>query len=295
MKPVYYFSLFLVFSVHVALGQTFDLQGHRGCRGLMPENSIPGFLKAIDLGVTTLEMDVVISADGKVVVSHDLYVSSQFCVNELGIEIPKKEEKKIVIFQLDYEDVKLFDCGIKGNDAFPGQQKISVFKPLLSEVVEKCESYVSQKNLPPIHYNIEIKSSPGGDHVWHPVPELFTQLVYNVLSEEVPSDRVTIQSFDLRILRLWKMKHPEYAISLLIGNSKSWSKNIEELGFVPDVYSPNYKLINGKDVQELHAKSIRVIPWTVNDIKDMKKVTDLGVDGLISDYPNRYLENFPSK
>lgn len=294
MKPVYFLFL-LFFLSHIAIGQTFDLQGHRGCRGLMPENSIPGFLKAIDLGVTTLEMDVVISADGKVVVSHDLYISSQFCVNELGIEIPKKEDKKIIIFQLDYEDVKLFDCGIKGNEDFPEQQKVSVYKPLLSEVISQCEAYVNQNNLPSIRYNIEIKSSPDGDLVRHPVPELFTQLVYNILREEVPSDRVTIQCFDQRVLRLWKMKHPEYALSFLIGSSKSWSKNIEELGFEPDIYSPNYKLITEKDVQELHAKSIKVIPWTVNEVKDMNKVRDFGVDGLITDYPNRYLDNFPLK
>ena len=289
------FSFLLLSIVQTAFCQTFDVQGHRGCRGLMPENSIPGFLKAIDLGVTTLEMDVVISADGKVVVSHDLYISSQYCLNELGTKISKKEEKNILIFRLAYEDLKFFDCGIIGNEAFPEQLKTSVFKPLLIDVIKECEDHVSKHGLQPIKYNIELKSNQDGDHLMHPEPEVFTDLVFNILQRAIPSDRAIIQSFDMRILRLWKMKHPEYPLSLLIGNSKSWSKNLDELGFIPDIYSPNFKLINEKDVKELHAKSIRIIPWTVNEIKDMKKITDLGVDGLITDYPNRYLEQFSKK
>jgi len=295
MKKVIYLSFFAAcIIVQSIFGQTIDIQGHRGCRGLMPENSIPGFLKAIDLGVTTLEMDVVISADGKVVVSHDPYISSQCCVNELGVKINKKNEKNINIYMLDYEDIKLFNCGILDNKDFPEQMKLPVYKPLLSEVLKKCEGYILSNNKQKVQYNIELKSRPSWDGLYHPVPSLFIRLVQNVLEQNISIDRICIQSFDMRILQFWKMKYPDYQLSLLVSKSKTAVKNIEELGFDPDVYSPNFKNINQKDLTELQSKNIKVIPWTVNEIKEMKKMIDMGVDGLITDYPNRYFDNFSS-
>lgn len=295
MKKVINLSFFAVCIIaQSAIGQTLDIQGHRGCRGLMPENSIPGFLKAIDLGVTTLEMDVVISADGKVVVSHDPYISSQCCVNELGIKINKKDEKSINIYMLDYEDIKLFNCGVLDDKNFPEQMKLSVYKPLLSEVLKKCEGYIRSNNKQSVQYNIELKSRPSWDRLYHPEPSLFIRLVQNVLEKNISLDRICIQSFDMRILQFWKMKYPDYQLSFLVSNSKAAAKNIKELGFAPDVYSPNYKNINQKDLAVLQGKNIKVIPWTVNEIKAMKKMIDMGVDGLITDYPNRYFDNFSS-
>jgi glycerophosphoryl diester phosphodiesterase len=284
-------TIFIILSFgYFARSQQFDIQGHRGCRGLMPENSLPGFLKAIDLGVTTLEMDVVISADGKVVVSHEHYFSSDFCVNELGLPISKKDEKSISIYDLDYEDVKMFDCGIVGHGDFPQQQKMSTVKPLLGEVIEQCEDYVKSRGSSPISYNIELKSAPSGDNVNHPEPELFTRLVYESIKELVPAERVIIQSFDPRILQFWKLKYPENRLSYLVASTKEVENAIEVLGFTPDILSPNFKTLKQKTVEDWHAKSVKVIPWTVNDISDIKKVMALGVDGLITDYPDRYFE-----
>lgn len=279
----------------LAKSQQFDIQGHRGCRGLMPENSIPGFLAAIDIGVTTLEMDVVISADGKVVVSHDPYFSSDFCVNELGLPISKKEERNISIYHLDYEDVKMFDCGIVGNPDFPEQKRISIAKPLLCDVIEQCEQYVNSRGGSPISYNIELKSKPSGDNVQHPEPELFTRLVYESIKDLVPAKRLIIQSFDPRILQFWKLKYPGNRLSYLVVNPKEAEKTIEVLGFTPDILSPNFKMLKQKIVDEWHAKSVSIIPWTVNEKSDMKKVMALGVDGLITDYPDRYFEVLSEK
>ncbi len=285
-------ALFLTLMVH---GQMFDIQGHRGCRGLMPENSIPGFLKAIDLGVTTIEMDVVVSADGKTVVSHDPYISSKFCVNELGMPIAKKKEKDINIFRMLYENVRLFDCGITGNKDFPGQEKVSVYKPLLIEAIQACEQHVKASGKTEIRYNIEIKSAPSGDNVFHPAPELYTRLVHEALRDIVPPERVVIQSFDVRILQFWKMRYPEYKISYLLSGAKSSKKVIDELGFTPDVFSPYYKKVNKRIVDDWHKLSVRVIPWTVNNVSDMKKLIAMGVDGLITDYPDRYFNSVESK
>jgi len=285
---LYLFST--VFSLISCIGysQSFDIQGHRGARGLMPENSIPGFIKAIDLGVTTLEMDVVISADGKVVVSHDPYISSDFCLDKSGKEIEK--EKEIRIFDLNYEEILLYDCGSKGNEDFPEQEKISVYKPLLSEVIDTCENYVETLGLKAIQYNIEIKSTPSGDGTLNPVPENFTEMVFKVIDGNIPRERVNIQSFDIRILQSWKKKYPDYRLSYLIGNTNSVSKNIDELGFMPDIYSPNYRLISREMIEYFHKESVKVIPWTINSKAEMKKFIDMGVDGIITDYPNRYFE-----
>lgn len=285
------FCYILIFG-NTSCGQSFDIQGHRGARGLMPENSIPGFIRAIDLGVTTVEMDVVISGDGKVVVSHDPYISSKFCVNELGRAIKKKEESQINIYNMLYEDVVLFDCGAVGNPNFPEQEKLSVSKPLLSVALKACEEHIEKTGRSAVQYNIELKSRPSWDGIYHPDPNLYTELVYDVVKNAVPKERICIQSFDFRILHYWRLKYPDYTISMLVGNTKSVAKNIEELGFTPEVYSPSYRLVKEKDIKELHQQSVKVIPWTVNDVKEMQKLIDMGVDGLITDYPNRYFENF---
>jgi len=270
--------------------QSFDIQGHRGCRGLMPENSIPGFLKAIDLGVKTLELDVVISGDGKVVVSHDIYFSSTFCVNELGLPLDKKDEQSMNIYRMDYEDIHMFDCGINGNKDFPEQTAVSTYKPLLTEMLLACEEYAKSKSLPPLHYNIELKSEPSGDNIYHPEPQLFTKLVYEATISILPVDRFNFQSFDPRILQFCKARYPEVKLALLVPNAKAGLKTLEELGFKPDIYSPHFKILTKEIVDQMHQKSITVIPWTVNSNNDMERVLGLGVDGLITDYPNRYFD-----
>lgn len=295
MKRATTTAIFLVFLTLFAKGQQFDIQGHRGCRGLMPENSLPGFLKAIDLGVSTIELDVVVSADGKIVVSHDHYFSSKFCVNEIGMPISKRQEKEMSIYWMDYEDVKLFDCGSVGNPDFPEQKLMPVEKPLLCDVIKKCEEHAQSTGKNPVNYNIELKSSKSGDNTRHPEPELFTRLVYEGIKELVPTERIIIQSFDPRVLQFWKLKYPDYTLSYLISSSKSPEKVMEKLGFKPDIFSPYFKSLSKTSVDAWHAKSVKVIPWTVNEVTDMKKVIALGVDGLISDYPNRYFESILGK
>lgn len=294
MKYLLTALILIVISFGSIMAQDFDIEGHRGCRGLMPENSIEGFLKAIDLGVTTIEMDVVVSADGQIVVSHDHYFSSDFCLNEVGLPISRKKEKEIILYQMDYEDIKLFDCGSKGNPDFPEQEKISTYKPLLNEVIERCERYIKDNEKQKINYNIELKSSSSGDNVLHPNPELFTRLVHETLEHKIDPARVIIQSFDPRILQFWRMRYPEYRISYLTSRAKSPDKVFEELGFKPDIYSPYYKTLKKQIVDAYHEQSTAVVPWTVNKVSEMKKVIDMGIDGLITDYPNRYFDSVAS-
>lgn len=273
--------------------QTFDLQGHRGCRGLMPENSWPAFEKALELGVTTLEMDVVISKDRQVVVSHEPYFLNSYALDPEGKPIEKGENDNL--YTLDYTQIKKYDTGSKGNAAFPEQQKIKTYKPLLSEVLQKAESYCRAHNRPLVAYNVEIKSEESEYDKSQPRPIAFSELVYEVIKANVPLDRVTLQSFDFEVLRYWQEqiqagKYGKVKLSALISNIKGIDKNLNDLGFNPAIYSPNYKLISKEKVAQLHEKGIQVIPWTVNEIEAMREVKAMGVDGLITDYPDRYFK-----
>ena len=282
-----FWSLFL-------FSQEFDLQGHRGCRGLMPENSIEGFKKAIDLGVTTLEMDVVISKDNQVLLSHEPFLSHEIALDLNGKEISEDKEKDYNLYQMNYDQIKQYDCGSKIHPRFLDQQKLKTHKPLLIDVIYFVEEYISklQKGDPgrKIYYNIETKSDPKGDGVYHPVPNEFVDLLVGVLKKTTISDRVFIQSFDVRTLQYLHQKYPEFKTVILVENKLSIKKNLKILGFKPTIYSPEYVLLDKEKVDFLHKKGIKVIPWTVNKTEDIQTIISYGVDGLISDYPNRYLE-----
>ena len=265
----------------------FDVQGHRGARGLMPENSIPAVLMAIDSGVTTIELDVVVTRDKQLVLSHEPWIASSICYDSAGGMIVEKDEKKFNIYQMTYAQVRKFDCGSKASEEFPEQQKVPTSKPLLRDVVVAIETRIKSYNSYEVDYSIEIKSSPETDKKFHPSIEEYSELIYNLMDEYIPMDRLVIQSFDFRVLKYWHEKHPEIRLSALVSNNKSIDANLDQLGFLPSVYSPQFKLIDKAKVQYLHSRKIRVIPWTVNETRDMLALKGMGVDGLITDYPNR--------
>ncbi|CAD5248576.1 Glycerophosphodiester phosphodiesterase [Imperialibacter sp. EC-SDR9] len=265
---------------------SFDWQGHRGARGLMPENTIPAFLKAMEYDIKTLEMDVVITADNMVVVSHDSFLSPTFCTDSLGNSIAEGSEMKWNIYQMRSDELAMFDCGSKLHPGFPDQEKMSVNKPLLSEVFKAVDQYADDKGLNIPFYNIELKSDEEGDHIYHPEPSVFCELVYAEINGKVPFDKLTIQSFDFRILRYFHETYPEVKLSVLIGNDLSVEENLSQLGFIPAVYSCYFKKLTPDDVTLLHGKGLQVIPWTVNEVKEMQELIKMGVDGIITDYPN---------
>jgi len=160
-------------------------------------------------------------------------------------------------------------------------------KPLLHDVIVSVEDHIRSISRYEVDYNIEIKSDEDGDNKFHPSPEEFSDLVYDFLDQYLPWDRIVIQSFDFRVLKYWHEKHPEVRLAALVENLKSIDHNLGELGFTPSIYSPNYKLLSREKVEYLHHKKIRVIPWTVNEIKDMLALKGMGVDGFITDYPDR--------
>jgi len=285
-------SVIIQFSAMSQSQAQFDIQGHRGCRGLMPENTIPAFIKAVQLGVNTLELDVVITSDNKVLLSHEPFMSCEICKTPEGNIITAAEEKTHNIFRMTAANAQKYDCGEKGNSRFPEQTKMTVKKPLLSEVIDTVENYIAAHNLKPVWYNIETKCTPQGDTVFHPDPVSFADLVMQVVSSRNIEPRTYIQSFDLRTLQHLHQQKSKVLLVLLVENLKGVEENLKELGFAPTIYSPYYKLINKQDLKLLHSKGIRVIPWTVNDENDMKKLIDKGVDGIITDYPDKLVNLF---
>jgi glycerophosphoryl diester phosphodiesterase len=272
------------------MAQQIDYQGHRGCRGLMPENTIPAMLEAIRQGVTTLEMDVVISKDKQVVVSHDPYMNADFCLTPEGKPIDPKTEKDYRLYNMDYSTIQKWDAGSKVHPKFPQQVKIKVYKPLLSELIDSVENYIKVNKLKPIRYNIETKSSPEGDNILQPEPEEFVRLLMEVLKTKKILKRTTIQSFDKRTLQVMHNTYPSVSLSFLIqaSNKSSPAELIATLGFRPEIISPDFRLVTPDYLKACHSEKMKVVVWTVNEKEQIEKMKGMGVDGIISDYPDRF-------
>ena len=284
--------LFLFPVLTFAQTMNFEIQGHRGSRGLMPENTIPAFKRAIDLGVQTLELDVVISKDKQVVVSHDPFFNPDCTTDPKGIFITQQTVGNLYL--LDYKEIKKYDVGARGNIKFPEQQKMSVCKPLLKDMIRECEKYAKGKGVLPLKYNIEIKSEAKEYDKSQPQVAEFSDLVYQIIIKQLPAERVILQSFDYNVLQYWHKqivakKYKKMALAALIEpeDNNDVTFNLGKLGFQPQIWSPYFLQLNESRVKELHDLGIKVIPWTVNKREEMEKMKRLGCDGLITDYPDR--------
>jgi len=267
-----------------------DVQGHRGCRGLMPENTIPAFLKAIELGVTTLELDVVISKDDGVIISHEPYFSHTFTTLPTGSSLTKKQEKNHNIYKLTKEEIKKYDVGKIQNPKFKNQKIVAAIKPTLKELVAEVKAFTKSTNSPLPFFNIEIKRHPKNDNRYHPCASRFARLVVDEITTHGIKNKTYIQSFDPETLMEVRKIDPTIPLVLLVGNRKSAKHNLRQLDFTPAVYSPYYKLVSEKLVVLCQARGMQLIPWTVNERKDMEELIELGVDGIISDYPDVLIE-----
>ncbi len=275
----------------------FDIQGHRGCRGLMPENTIAGFIKAIDEGVTTLEMDVVITKDGYAIVSHEPFFNHEITTKANGNFVKESEEKQLNIYAMNYTDLLQYDVGLKPHPRFPNQHKVAATKPLLSNVIELVEIYTKAKGLPAMRYNIETKCNPSTDGVFHPAPQAFVSILMKVIEQYKVAARTTIQSFDVRTLQVMHQQFPAVQTAYLYEgiSLSSLDVKLEKLGFTPTIYSPAYQLVTKQLVKKCHAKGMQIIPWTVNDSASIKRLMNIGVDGIITDYPNLFKSLATSK
>lgn len=292
MKKSFLFICLLAFNVFSQTSPVFDIEGHRGARGLLPENTIPGFLKAIELGVDTLELDLVVSRDNKLVVSHEPWFSSVISLDKNGQPIPADKQKDYNLYKMNYSEIKKFDVGSLGNKDYPAQQKMKVAKPLLKDVFKETQKYIRRNKLKPVRYNIEIKTVPQGENVFHPTYAVYAKMVYDEILAGKLENYVIVQSFDVRALQEIRKFPVKLPLALLVQNKDGIEKNIEKLGFQPDTYSPHFSLIDEPTVKYCREKGIKIVPWTVNEIADMENLKKFNLDGIITDYPDRAIKVF---
>ncbi len=267
------------------------IEGHRGFRGLYPENTLIAFEKALELGVSTIELDVIISKDHQVVVSHEPYMNPLFCIKPNGEKVLMQEMKEWNLYEMNYSSIKEFDSGSNGNPNFPQQAKVKTYKPLLREVLVLGESF-RKKTGRAIYYNIEIKSEEKEYGISQPkTVKEFSDLVSKEIFNYVEPQYIILQSFDFNVLKFWHQsiqngQIPRVELSALV-EDLSPDETVKQLGFLPGTYSPYYKILDQNTVNRSHELGMKVVPWTINLREDIIKFAKLGVDAIITDYPNR--------
>ncbi len=266
----------------------FDLQAHRGGRGTMPENTTEAMVDALGTAATTLEMDVVVTKNGKVILSHEPFFNHEITTLPNGDTIPAEKEREYNIYKMDYPEVIKYDVGRKPHPRFPQQKKMPAVKPQLADVFARIGAEMQTRKRPMFFYNIEVKSKPETDGKYHPPVQDYVEKVIAVVDAADLRERVIIQSFDFRVLQNLHARFPEIKNALLIEKTdmRSFRKQLDDLGFMPTIYSPDESLVTANLIEECHKRNIRIIPWTVNDPARFRALKKLGVDGIITDYPS---------
>jgi len=286
----------------------FDLQGHRGARGLMPENTLPAFARALAIGVSTLELDLAISADGVVVVSHNPRLEPELArLDGKWIEHSSPPIHELTLQQVRRYDVGRLDPASKYAERYPAQQGLDgVPIPTLVEVFELTR----RAGNPKVGFNIEIKVNPETPQLTL-APDQFAATVIEVVREHGMQDRVTIQSFDWRALRAVQKLAPEITTSYLTADQR-WLSNLQSGvdgpspwlggldiddfgGSAPraiaaaggDTWSAYHREVDAAAIRLAHELGLQVNVWTVNEVERMRELIAMGVDGIITDYPDR--------
>lgn len=282
----------------------FDLQGHRGARALAPENTLAGFALALKIGVTTLELDIGLTADGVVVISHDPALNPALTRDASGQWLTNAKGQLIhamTLVQLQSHDVGRINPASAYARQFPDQQGRDGQRiPALAELFEM----VNAKGAEHVRFNIETKINPlQPDNTAS--PEAMTTALLDVVRSAGMSARVTLQSFDWRTLALVQQLEPGMPTSCLTSQSASfdslagllWTAGLDRSQYtsVPAMvkaagctsWSPSHADLSKRAVEAAHALGLSVLPWTVNAASDMRRMLDWRVDGMITDYPDR--------
>jgi glycerophosphoryl diester phosphodiesterase len=288
-----------------------DLQGHRGARGLSPENTLPAFARALSTGVSTLELDAAITKDGVVVASHDATLNPDITRGPDGKWLNRGD---IAIHDLSFDQLQQYDVGrIRPQSAyarrFSQQQAVDGTRiPRVSDVFALARRAGNDQ----VRFNIETKVSPNQPHHTPPPQEFARALIALVRSKQLEA-RVTIQSFDWRTLQVVQREAPRIA-TVYLTVQQTWQDNMlahaasspwtaglhvsQFGGSVPRlvkaaggaVWSPYFGDLTRTAVEEAHQLGLKVVVWTVNDARDIARLIDFGIDGIISDYPDRLRE-----
>lgn len=262
---------------------SFDLQGHRGARGHAPENTLPGFARALELGVSTFELDVGVSRDGVVVIHHDRRLNPDVARGPDGRWVAAPAP---LIGSLDFDELQRYDVGRirPGSEyarRFPRQQPVDGARiPALAELLERHRSGT-------VRFNIELKLLPDAPDETLP-PEPFAAAVVAVLRAARMEARCTLQSFDWRVVKVVEREAPEIATAYLTEREDSDPGKVAAAG--ARTWSPDFSALDRAKAAAARGFGLRLIPWTVNEPADIRRMLALGVDGLISDYPDRVVQ-----
>ncbi len=271
-----------------------DVQAHRGGMGLYPEESLEAMLNSVDLGVNTLEMDLCITGDKQVILSHDKYFHHRYATRPDGTSVNAGDPKEY-LWHMPYSEIAKYDVGMKANPDWPEKKCIPVHKPLAAEVIDAVEAYTKEKGLAPMKYNIEIKSDPDYDggiegQDWPDYRE-FTDLCMEMLDARGLGDRLIIQCFDERALNYINQKYPGHILAYLVEDyEKDYDEYMSKLEFKPEWLSPPHENVDQELMDRAHKDGMKVVTWTVDDKEEMRRLIGLGVEGIISNYPDRLME-----
>lgn len=281
----------------------FDLQGHRGARALAPENTLAGFERALAIGVTTLELDVVLSAEGVPVVSHDTTPNPDITRDAEGrwLQARGPAFNTLTLAQIASLDVGRIHPASRYARDFPQQLGSDGERiPTLAAVFELCKRLRADH----VRFNIELKRNPERPHE-SPAPEAFVRAVIGVLQAHGMGARSSLQSFDWSVLKAAQAIAPGQALSFLTVQrprfnnleNGAWSAGLRLTDFADapamvaaaggKLWSPNFQDLSQRAIARAREEGLRVIPWTVNEAADMERLIDWGVDGLITDHPER--------
>jgi glycerophosphoryl diester phosphodiesterase len=282
MHKVLFIVFYVLLSTNFMSQNNVEFFGHRGFRGLYPENTIIGFKKAIELGVDGIEWDVVVNKDKKLIISHEPYIDSSYCLKKDDSKINPKESN---IYTMSLEDLKMFDCGIKGNKNFPLQKKISATKPSFKEAEKELKQFKGK-----ILFEIKSKSNHYGNH--QPFPKEYAKIIFKETKNSLLKDQFIFMSFDPKVLNELNKLLPKSKYILLGYNPLiSYTKLINTLKFKPFAIGLNYTIASTKTIESAHKSNIKVYAWTVNDKEKGKQLIDKGIDGIITDYPDYFIAN----
>ncbi len=259
-----------------------EVHGHRGCRGLRPENTIPAFLHALELGVDVLELDVVLSADGHVVVSHDPFIDPSVCFidKKSGLYDPIDTS----FLKLTYDQIARYNCGNVPNDEFPNQIRSTCIKPLLVDMIREVEAFNRNRK---VNYNIELKYYDKWKDVFQPGPVQLIDSLLNVIDLFDIADRVVVQSFNVNVLNSITNTNPKLPLGLILEPFEDMNHKLSTIKAELAHIAPWFGDVTDMMVLSVHQKGVKIIPWTVNEIPEMKSLIHKGVDGIITDYPDR--------
>lgn len=267
-----------------------DVQAHRGGAGLMPENTILAMKHALDMGVNTLELDLQVSQDGQIVVSHDPYFHHRYATRPDGSAV-QKDDPKEYIYTMPYSEVVKYDVGIRPSTVWPEKACIEAVKPLASELIDFVENYTKEMGYSPVRYNIEVKSKNAeGEGVNWPGYEQFAAQCCELLLSKGLGDRLVVQSFDVRALDFMHDEYPQLILSYLVdAKAPSFEEYMALLDFTPQWLSPHHSITDEELVRKCHEKGMKIVPWTVDKPEDIRRMIEADVDAIISNYPDRVL------